>query len=83
MAVIPKKYFVVEAGYYPKDSAWTQSIKAYNTLHDAETQYHSRMGALMASTQCQKALMYVISSDGARVHGDSVDTNYVEPEAGE
>ena len=80
MAVVPKKYFVVEAAYYPKDDTWTSSIKTYTTLQDAEIQYHTRMGALMGSAQAQKALLYVISSNGNKIHGDSVDTKYVEPE---
>ncbi len=80
MAVIPKKYFVVEAEYWPAESKWVQSIKAYDTLHDAEIQYHTRAGNLMASVDYQKALLYVFSSDGNKIHSNAIETNYVEPE---
>ena len=80
MAVLPKKYFVVEAEYWPEESKWIQSIKAYDTLHDAEIQYHTRAGNLMASKDYQKALLYVFSSDGNIFHKDILDTAYVESE---
>ena len=80
--IVPKKYFVIEAGYYPKDSVWTQNIKAYNTLHDAKMEYYTRMGALMASKQAAQALLYIVSSDGNKIDGDAVETSYVDPEAG-
>ena len=80
MATVPKKYFVVEAEYWPDESKWIQSIKAYDTLQDAEIQYHTRAGNLMASKDYQKALLYVFSSDGNKFHDDAIDTKYVEPE---
>lgn len=80
MAIVPKKYFVVEAEYWPQELKWLQNIKAYDTIQDAEIQYHMRAGDLMNSKDYQKVLLYVISSDGSKLHDDVFDTKYVEPE---
>ena len=69
------KFFVVEAYRYKESGKWEYSLKGmYDDLTTAKQVYHSRLGAIIKSSN-DFAMVILFDSFGNRIMADYVDTH--------
>ena len=69
------KFFVMEAYRYAESKNWEYSLKGmYDSLEAAKQMYHSRMGAIIKSTN-DFAMVILYDSFGNKIMSDYVDTS--------
>lgn len=69
------KFFVAEAYRYAESQKWEYSLKGmYDDLTTAKQVYHSRLGAIIKSSN-DFAMVILYDSFGNRIMADYVDTH--------
>lgn len=72
------KYFVAQAFRYTESGNWDYKLVGmYDTLTEAKQAFHSRMSAIIKSTN-DIAMVIIYDSFGNKILSD-FDTTYVEP----